>query len=258
LAGRLSEALLKGFPKRAEAVFLRSRLSRLDNQVGNTLELAEQAFELDPLFEPTFDFLCAQYRRVKQTEKIEQLCEKVLKLGHCLSSTHKCKVLSTLAELRMSVCKYDQAAYHYSEILRLAAPEDEDENGLPLLQMANAFNAAESSRRAGHLVRLEVWKNIITQFEEFPALGGLPTMTANLCQAIHIAYAMVGDVATAKESLRKALKAVETVNDLETIFSARDYRFVNRDEFKAITEELLAALDRGELWDGMKLPPPQT
>jgi hypothetical protein len=56
--------------------------------------------------------------------------------------------------------------------------------------------------------------------------------------------------------LRKALKAVETVNDLETIFSVRDYRFVDRDEFKASTEELLAALDRGELWDGMKLPQP--
>jgi hypothetical protein len=67
---------------------------------------------------------------------------------------------------------------------------------------------------------------------------------------------MVGDVSAAKESLRKALKAVETVNDLETIFSARDYRFVNRDEFKASTEDLLTALDRGELWDGMKLPSP--
>ncbi len=79
-------------------------------------------------------------------------------------------------------------------------------------------------------------------------------MTANLCQAIHIAYAMVGDVSTAKENLRKAIKAVETINDLETVFSVRDYRFVNRDEFKASTEDLLAALDRGELWDGMKLP----
>jgi len=257
LAERLSEKLLTGFPCRAEAVFLRSRLARLDGQ-ADPLELAEQAFELDPRFAPPFEFLCAQYRRVKQTEKIEQLCESILALGPCLSSTHRSEVLTTLAELRMSVGKYDQAANHYAEILQVASrvSGEDDEDGLPLSQMVNAFNAAESSRRAKRLVPLEIWKNIISLFEKFPALGGLPTMTANQCQAIHIAYAMVGDASSAKECLRKALKAVETVNDLETIFSVRDYRFVDRDEFKASTEELLAALDRGELWDGMKLPQP--
>ena len=256
LADRLSEKLQTNFPCRAEAVFLRSRLARLDGRAGNdALILAEQAFELDPRYTPPFDFLRAHYRRVKQTDKIEQLCERILALGPCLSRTHRSEVLTTLADLRMSVGKYEQAADHYAEILRMAVPEDElDEDGLPLPQMANAFNAAESSRRAGRSVPIGIWKKIITQFEEFPAHSGTPNMTANLCQAIHIAYAMVGDVSTAKENLRKAIKAVETINDLETVFSVRDYRFVNRDEFKASTEDLLAALDRGELWDGMKLP----
>jgi MinD-like ATPase involved in chromosome partitioning or flagellar assembly len=256
LAERLSEILLKNFPFRAEALFLRSRLARLDGSVGNALELAEKAIELDPRFTPPFEFLCSQYRRTKQTEKIEQLCERIMALGPCLSSKQKSDFLSTLAELRMSIAKYGQAAEHYAEILRLASPEDNqgDEVGLPLPQLVYEFNAAESARRAGHLVPLETWKKIIALFEKFPAFSGLPTMTANHCQASHIAYAMVGDVSMAKESLRKALKSVEIVNDLETIFSVRDYRFVSRDEFKAATEELLAALDRGELWDGMKLP----
>jgi tetratricopeptide (TPR) repeat protein len=246
---------LKSFPNRAEAVFLRSRLARLDVRAGNALELAEQAFELDPAFAPPFEFLCAQYRRAKQTEKVELLCERILALGPRLSSSHRGEVLATLAELRMSVGKHDQAADHYAEILKLTVPDDdEDEDGLPVPQMANAFNAAESSRRAGRLVPPQTWKTIISLFEKFPALGGLPTMTANLCQAIHIAYSMAGEVSTAKECLHKALRAAETVNDLEYIFSARDYRMVNRDEFKTTTEELLAALDRGELWDGTKLP----
>ena len=81
-------------------------------------------------------------------------------------------------------------------------------------------------------------------------------MTANHCQAMHIAYALVGDVFAAKDCLRKAQRAAETVNDLEQIFSVRDYRMVSRDEFKAINDELLAALERGELWDGTKLPVP--
>lgn len=257
MAERLSKKLLEDYPDRAEAVFLRSRLARLDGQTGNPVELAEQAFKLDPRFELPFDFLCAQYRRVKQTEKIEQLCEQILSLRQCLSPTYRSEVLTTLAELRMSVAKYKLAADHYAEILRLTIFEaEETEDGLPFPQMVNEFNAAESSRRAGHEVPRETWRKIIAHFEQFPESGGLPIMTANLCQAIHIAYAMVGDISTAKECLRKAIKTVETVNDLETIFSARDYRFENRDEFKASTEDLLAALDRGELWDGMKLPAP--
>lgn len=257
LAERLSEILLKGFPNRAEAVFLRSRLARLDGRAGNALELAEQAFELDPIYAPPFEFLCAQYRRSKQTEKIELLCERILSLGPRLSSPHRSEVLATLAELRMSVGKHEQAADHYAEILRLGASDDEDEDGSSVQQMIHEFNAAESSRRAGRLVPAQTWKKITALFEEFPALGGLPAMTANHCYAIHIAYAMAGDVSTAKECLRKSLRAAETINDLENIFSVRDYRFVNRDEFKATTEELLAALERGELWDGTKLPASQ-
>jgi MinD-like ATPase involved in chromosome partitioning or flagellar assembly len=256
LAGRLTEVLKREFPERAEAVFLRSRLARLDNGSEDALALAEKAFELDPRFKPPFDFLYTHYNRVKQTGRIEQLCERILSLGACLSLSHRSEVLTTLAELRMSIGKYELAAEHYAEVLRLAPLEKKDDkDGMPLPQMAHSFNAAESGRRAGRLVSQETWKRIISQFEEFPALSGLPTMTANLCQAIHIAYAMVGDISMAKESLRKAIKAVESVNELETIFSARDYRYVNRDEFKSTTEDLLAALDRGELWDGMKLLP---
>ena len=256
LAERLSEVLLNHFPNRAEAVFLRSRLARLDGPPGKALELAECSFELDPAYAPPFDFLCAHFRRTKQTKKVENLCERVLALGPRLSSAHRIEVLDTLAELQMATGKYDQAANHYGEILKLNVPsEDEEEgDGLAVVQMAQAFNAAESNRRAGHSVPLETWKMIISLFEKFPALGGLPTMTANHYQAIHVAYAMIGDVAMAKECLRKALKAAETVNDLEYIFSVRDYRMVNRDEFTTTTGELLAALDRNELWDGTKLP----
>jgi MinD-like ATPase involved in chromosome partitioning or flagellar assembly len=255
LAERLSEILLKNFPNRAEAVFLRSRLARLDSSPGRALELAENAFELDPTYAPPFDFLCAHFRKTKQTEKVEALCERVLALGSRLLSTHRSDVLMTLAELQMSVAKYSQAAEHYEEILKLRVPsEDEEDGALPITQMIDTFNAAEANRRAGHSVSPETWRTIISLFEKFPAMGILPTMTANHCQAMHIPYAMVGDVSTARECLRKALKASETLNDLESIFSVQEYRFVNREQFRTTTEELNAAVERGELWDGTKLP----
>jgi MinD-like ATPase involved in chromosome partitioning or flagellar assembly/tetratricopeptide (TPR) repeat protein len=252
LAERLSEVLLKNFPDRAEAAFLRSRLARLDGRSGDTHELAERAFELDPTYAPPFQFLCSYYFRVKHPEKVESLCESVLNLGSRLSSSRRSDVLTTLGELRMTVGKYQEAADNYEEVRKLSAL-DEDGEGLPISQIVTTFNAAESSRRAGRSVLPETWQTIVSSFENFPVLGGLPQMAANRCQAIHIAYAILGNILVAKECLRKAIKAAETVNDLETLFSVRDYRFVNRDEFKATTEEMLAALERGQLWDGTKL-----
>ena len=254
LGGRLAGVLSKEFAQRPEAIYLRSRLARLDGRSDEALELAERAFEINPLYDPPFEFLCAHFRRTKQPEKVELLCERVLALTTRLSPSRRGDVLTTLAELRMALRKYDQAANHYNERLKMALPDDDDEEGPPLIQMAHTFNAAESSRRAGRQVPLQTWKKITELFEKFPALGGVPNMTANHCQAMHIAYALIGDLSVAKDCLRKALRAAETVNDLEDIFSVRDYRMVNRDEFKATTEELIAALDRGELWDGTKLP----
>ena len=258
LAERLSEILLKNFPNRAEAVFLRSRLARLDGRAKDAQELAESAFELDATYAPPFQFLCSYYRRIKQTEKVESLCEGVLALSSRLSTSRRSDVLTTLAELRMSIGKHHQAADHYEEVLKsTVSDDDEDEEDLPFSQMARIFNAAESSRRAGRSVLPRTWQTIVSLFEKFPALGGPPGETANNCQAIHIAYAMLGNIPTAKECLRKAIKAAETVNDIENIFSVRDYRYVNRDEFKTTTEELMAAIQRGELWDGTKLPEAQ-
>lgn len=253
IANRLSDLLFREYPDRAEAVFLRSRLARLNRRPGDSLQLAEQAFELDPRYEPPFEFLCAQYRRSKNPEKIESLCERIL--AQPLSTPYRSDVLSTLAELQMSLRKYEPAAANYAAVLNLSAPAKEDDEDEPSpARMVVLFNAAESGRRGGKPVPVNFWKQIVSIYEHIPAYGGSPTVTASHCQLIHIAYALSGDLSKAQECLRRALSAAETVNDLETIFSVRDYRFVTRDEFRSTTEELLAALKGGELWDGTKLP----
>ncbi len=253
LAGKLADVLAKEFSTRPEAIFLWSRLARLDGRSEDAIQLAVRAFEIDPLYTPPFDFLCAHYRRTKHPEKVELLCERVLELTSRLSPSHKSDVLLSLAQLRMSLGKYDQAADHYGELLKLNVP-DNDEDGPAPMRMAFIFNAAESGRRAGRSIPLKTWKTVIELFERFPALGGAPIGTANHCQAMHIPYALVGDLEKAMDCLRKARRVAETVNDLEQVFTVRDYRDVDRDEFKAINQELLAALERGELWDGTKLP----
>jgi hypothetical protein len=149
----------------------------------------------------------------------------------------------------MSIGKHKQAAQHYKEILECLS---DDEETPPLLRLVHEFNAAESARRAGQNVPLSTWQKIIHIFDTFPVIDGPPMMAANRHEAMHIPYVLTGDISKAKDCLRKARRISETVNDLEQMFSVRDYKTVSRAEFRIINDNLLAALERGELWDGTK------
>ena len=73
---------------------------------------------------------------------------------------------------------------------------------------------------------------------------------------MHIAFALTGDLLRARDSLAKARQAAERLGPTEDIFTVKNYTEVPRKEFLAINDEMLAALDRGQLWDSMPLPPP--
>src|SRR5207247_4409803 len=77
LGERLGLILSTEFAHRPEALFLRSRLARVNGRADEAVHLAELAFELDPVYAPPFDFLCAQYIRAKRPEKVESLCERI-------------------------------------------------------------------------------------------------------------------------------------------------------------------------------------
>jgi hypothetical protein len=79
-------------------------------------------------------------------------------------------------------------------------------------------------------------------------------LQANRFQAMHIAFAMVGDLARAREALIKSRMAAELLGLAEDIFTVKTYTNVPVRDFIAINDEMSTALDKGELWDGMPLP----
>ena len=79
-------------------------------------------------------------------------------------------------------------------------------------------------------------------------------LQANRFQAIHIAFAMVGDPDRAREALTKARMAAELLGLAEDIFTVKTYTNVPVRDFIAINDEMLAAINKGQLWDGMPLP----
>jgi hypothetical protein len=107
--------------------------------------------------------------------------------------------------------------------------------------------------------RPEVWRPIVDLFDKSGETASAPLIwQANRFQAIHIPLAMVGELRRAREVLTKARLAAELLGLAEDIFTVKTYTFVPVRDFIAINDEMLAALDKGQLWDGMPLPPAQT
>src|SRR5207247_9634823 len=77
LGERLDLILSTEFAHRPEALFLRSRLARLNGRADEEVHPAEQAFELDPADAPQFHLLCPQYIRAKHPETVEPVCERI-------------------------------------------------------------------------------------------------------------------------------------------------------------------------------------
>jgi hypothetical protein len=125
----------------------------------------------------------------------------------------------------------------------------------PGIVLRTAFNLAEATRRAYGKVDVEIWKQVAAFFNSAGASSDAPLpLQANQFQAMHIALACSGEILQAKEALHKARRAAEMVGEIEDIFSVQDYRMAPVAEFLSINDAMSTALDRGELWDGMKLP----
>jgi hypothetical protein len=71
---------------------------------------------------------------------------------------------------------------------------------------------------------------------------------------MHIAYACVGRLDDAFECLLRADQAASQVEEYDDIFTVKSYEFVTVGEFRAINKEMLLALNKNVLWDGMKIP----
>jgi hypothetical protein len=65
---------------------------------------------------------------------------------------------------------------------------------------------------------------------------------------------MTSDTPRAREALLKARHAAELLGPAEDIFTVKNYTNVSVKEWITINDEMLAALDRGQLWDGMPIP----
>jgi len=113
----------------------------------------------------------------------------------------------------------------------------------------------EKQRRSGQKIQASSWQGLIRMFEW---LAGVERKlawsdSADLYQAMHIAYACAGRPDISRELLAKAAQTAKPLPENEKIFSVKTLGDVTIDEFLQINDDMERSLDKGCLWDGTVL-----
>jgi hypothetical protein len=121
--------------------------------------------------------------------------------------------------------------------------------------LAIGFNYAEARRRLGNPVSTPELAELVTTYERNALKAGMESavLRLNRMQAMHILYALVGEVDRARELLLQAQELTAMVSPRERVFSVVDYAYVTADQFVLQNRQMLDALSEGRLWDGTSL-----
>jgi tetratricopeptide (TPR) repeat protein len=248
---RLFTILQEEYPNRPEALMARASLHQATGDYATATTLARQTLELDPAFTEAFDWLLRQYKKEANFSDAFDLCNSILAAAARLNHEALASIHQQRGEVAMAAGKYEEADSSFAFSL---SRESESDTLNPTSILVHSFNRLECIRRLVREPRPDLWCAIVELFEKSEAASEPLIWQANRFQAMHIPFAITGDLARAREALTKARIAAELLGLAEDIFTVKTYTNVPVRDFIAINDEMLAALDKGQLWDGMSLP----
>jgi tetratricopeptide (TPR) repeat protein len=250
-AERLYVILKEEFPDHAESRMCQARLKLMLGTLDEAIQLANDALRLDPGYRFPFYWLLQQYKKKQKYDLALGICNFVLENSGHLPPSAVADIHESRGECGMAASDYSAAIESFAFSLERETSVEK----IPEKILVYAFNLAEASRRKHPDVKNGAWHDVIKFFDSSGEVNASPlSFQANRWQAIHIAFALTGNLARARESLVKARHAAELLGSAEDLFTVKTYTMVSVKEWLAVNDEMLAALDRGELWDGMKLP----
>lgn len=207
-----------------------------------------RALDLSPGNLRTFARLEALLRGQKRFEELLALVDQLIKAQPRIKADASASLHRVAGEILMKTARPSEALIHYEASLRV---EEEDEDD----QLVSLYNVAEARRRSTQSVVIPEWNKVVSTFEK--ALAGVSSlplpMRANQLQAMHVAYACLGNVERAKSLLDETTKLASQASRQERLFSVAHYDNLPLSDFIACNRQMREALDRDELWDGMKL-----
>lgn len=255
LMERLLAVFEEEFADRPEGLMARAHLRRALGQSDVAAELATHALNTDPAYHEAFYWLLTHYRRKNDFKAALSVCDSVLQNADRLPPGSRYDLDLQRGQIAMAAGDYAAADESYGRTIAYQTKRKKTGDVDPETFMIDMFNDAEAARRSTGRAQNKLWNHIIRLFKiTGDASAGPLVLQANRWQAMHIPFAMTGDIPRAREALAKARQAAERLGPAEDVFTVKTYNEVPAKEFLQANDEMLAALDRGQLWDGMPLP----
>ncbi len=208
-----------------------------------------RALEISPTHRSAYRRLEALLRSQKRHPELLDVLNRLIESADFFDSEPLKRMLDERAELLMKLGKPAVALVDYRRSFELEKSDDEPES------LGSLFNLAEAGRRATGTVDREAWRRVVKAFED--ASAGVSSMPAsgraNQTQAMHIAYACIGNLEKAAALLDETGKVLQQASPQERVFCVADYDHLPLKEFLQRNDDMRDALASGELWDGMKL-----
>lgn len=248
-AEEMGDALKSDYSDRADSWLALADLAKAS---GNQIEMEKclhRTLEIAPLNSVAFERLEVLLRIKKRDEDLLDLIGRTIEASHDVLPSRAATLRTSRGEIFMRTGHPEKAVQDYESAFEFLKSRDEEE------ELGVIFNLAESSRRASGEILREDWAHVVEIFEKSATgISSLPNaIRANNTQAMHIAFACVGRISKAKELLEETAKILDHVSRQERIFCVADYDNLSLSRFLERNQEMLEALNRGELWDGMKL-----
>ena len=245
------EALKREYPDRAECYYQVAQVSRAFGRIDEVEGALRKAIEVDPFFSPAYGELVGLLKVKKRYLEAITVCQARLKaIKDTPDSGIEDSLRSDLGQLCMTAGEYEEAAKTYEPLPRSLTKDEPD-----LLLLANAFNYSEARRRAGRPVPTADLKEIVALYERGAATEGVGSAVIRLnhMHAMHIPYALLGDIERSRHLLQQVQDLAVAVSPRERIFSVVTYNDIPADQLLRQTKEMIESLNAGRLWDGTPL-----
>jgi len=247
--------LERDYNDRAESFYQIANAARAFGSLDDVESNLRKSIELDAYFSSAFDDLLSFLKVKKRLKDAIVLCrQRLAVLGDSVTAEETRDTLFRLGEISMAAEEYSIAVDAYEKLCRKTpSQESDDDAGL----LVNTFNYVESRRRAGIEVPKAELKQLISIYERGAATDGAGSVVLRLnhMQAMHIPFALTGDVKKAGHLLQQVRELVSAVSPRERIFSVVSYTEISANQLLLQNQKMLEAIDDGKLWDGTILSP---
>lgn len=242
-ANQVRQALLDDFSDRADALFQIGQIDRLFGRREEAINWWHKAINIEPTHQLAFEALVNHYKLKNQFEEVVKLYDEKINRATEIEPDSSKGLYFDRGELLMVLGQYSEAVKSYEISLSM-------EDGL-----ARLYNLAEAKRRSERIPDVGLFKRATEYWEKEFSLETQPlTAQANQLQAMHIPYACIGMISTARDLLDRAKRCAMAVGKAEKIFCVKTYTWLQVEDFLNTNAEMIAALDANKLWDGMTLP----